>query len=144
MLIGINGAAGSGKDTAYNLIKEIYSDTEKVSFAEKLKVSVSKLLNLDVELIEELKNNESVAMLWGFPSDKAYDSLYNRMGEWRLNMREFLQRYGTEAHRDIFGDNFWVDMALPLDTDHAGKILVVTDMRFPNEAERVKELSGHT
>jgi hypothetical protein len=61
-----------------------------------------------------------------------------------MNGRELLQRYGTEAHRDVFGSDFWVDMALPLATDHEDKILVVTDMRFPNEVARVKELKGQT
>jgi hypothetical protein len=57
-------------------------------------------------------------------------------------MRQYLQWYGTEGHRDIFGDDFWVDQALPIDTDHQGRLLVVTDMRFPNEFERVAALGG--
>ena len=61
---------------------------------------------------------------------------------WKMNMREFLQRYGTEAHREIFGTDFWVDHALPLNLNHRDRLLVVTDMRFPNEIDRVKALGG--
>jgi hypothetical protein len=33
-------------------------------------------------------------------------------------------------------------MALPLDTEHSNRLIVVTDMRFPNEIQRVKDLNG--
>ena len=59
-----------------------------------------------------------------------------------MSIREYLQRYGTESHRDVFGTDFWVDMALPLDTDHSDRLLVVTDVRFPNEVIRVLDLGG--
>lgn len=60
-----------------------------------------------------------------------------------LSFRELLQRYGTEAHRDIFGQNFWVDVTLPLGGYYPGRAIVVTDCRFRNEAERVKYLGGY-
>ena len=60
-----------------------------------------------------------------------------------MTMRLFLQRYGTEAHRDIFGDDFWVKATLPDGLDHSDRLIVVTDCRFPNEAHRVHELGGY-
>ena len=30
-----------------------------------------------------------------------------------MTFREFLQRYGTEAHRDVFGKDFWLEYTLP-------------------------------
>jgi hypothetical protein len=60
--------------------------------------------------------------------------------------REYLQRYGTEAHRDVFGQQFWVKAVLPdgypSDTERDNTLLVITDVRFPNEAERVRECGG--
>lgn len=85
--------------------------------------------------------------------------------------REYLQRFGGHA-RDLFGENFWVDQVLPTPpptsppTDKVMrraaaysrmsaiidpwtlkprgefKTLCVTDVRYPNEAERVLALGG--
>lgn len=73
--------------------------------------------------------------------------------------RVALQRYGTEMHRDVFGSDFWIDAVLPPpgdwddpleipDADALGErypnidVLVITDVRFPNEAQRIKDLKG--
>jgi hypothetical protein len=144
MLIGINGALKSGKDTTYQIIKELYPHAERISFAAKLKDSAAAALNLSVAELEKLKNEEEVFIALVMPADEYFEELFSQMDGWRLTLREYLQNYGTEAHRDVFGTDFWVDQALPLDTDHSDRLLVVTDMRFPNEVERVKALDGIT
>jgi hypothetical protein len=128
MLIGITGKAGSGKDTTFERIVEMSNrmglpSARRIAFADKLKLSAAALLNLSVEDINSHKSSAGGGQLTilGKP----------------MSMREFLQRYGTEAHRQVFGDNFWVDAALPYGFDHSGSITVVTDVRFQNEADRV-------
>lgn len=82
---------------------------------------------------------------------RAVDDIF----EMGISGRTFLQRYGTEAHRDLFGDDFWVDALLPLEIkkfhgDEArwqknfptSDIAVITDVRFENEAERIRDLGG--
>lgn len=128
MIIGLNGRLQSGKDTTYSIIRELHPHAERISFAAKLKQSAAAVLNMDVNTMEWLKNRE--------------DLFYTIDGSHAFNMRQFLQRYGTEGHRDIFGQDFWVDMALPLNLDHENRLIVVTDMRFPNEIQRVKDLDG--
>jgi len=128
MIIGLNGRLKSGKDTTYGIIKEFNPEAIRISFAEKLKTSAAASLGIDVDTLEDLKGRED---------------LFFEMGDrHRFNIRQYLQWYGTEGHRDIFGDDFWVDQALPLDIYHDNKLFVVTDMRFPNEFERVKALHG--
>jgi hypothetical protein len=103
---------------------------------------------------------------WGGPSQ---DGTVTHVSH-TITGRQALQRFGTECHRDIFGINFWTDALLPLDgtmTDFPdgiekegrvrpswpfrfrGPLVVeppdvafVTDTRFPNEAERIRELGG--
>ncbi len=147
MLIGLNGKLKAGKDTTFEVIQELYPDAERVSFADTLKDSAAASLNMSRGLLEYLKGAEDIhfeipkmsIMSSSLPSDVKAE-----LSHWKLNMRQYLQLYGTEAHRDIFGDDFWIDMALPKNLDHSNKILVVTDMRFPNEIERVRELGGIT
>jgi hypothetical protein len=136
MLIGLNGRLKAGKDTTYGLINEIVpGGAERVSFAEPLKRSAAAAIGIDVETLEELKGREGLFYELKVP---VTDDVF------RFNVRQYLQWYGTEAHREVFGDNFWVDQALPPDLDHSDRLIVVTDMRFPNEAQRVKDLEGIT
>jgi hypothetical protein len=144
MLIGLNGRLKAGKDTTFLIIKEVLKEKNdptpviQVSFAEKLKASAAASLGIDRMMMEDLKAREDLYM--GLLTAEPGILLTGP----HLNMREYLQRYGTEAHRDIFGENFWVDQALPADLDHSTGLYVVTDMRFPNEIQRVKDLGGVT
>jgi hypothetical protein len=51
-----------------------------------------------------------------------------------------MQRMGTEVGRNMFGQNFWVDMAINNLPD--GSKAVFADVRFPNEADAIKALGG--
>jgi hypothetical protein len=132
MLIGLNGRLQSGKDTTYEIIQEFVPHAERLAFTDLLKVSAAASLGISSSMMDQFKTQGiiRVSTMNGIISE--------------LSGREYLQRYGTEAHRDVFGDNFWVDQVLPVDFDHSNKFVVLTDMRFPNEAERVKHLGGFT
>jgi hypothetical protein len=56
--------------------------------------------------------------------------------------RQYLQWYGTEAHREVFADSFWVDATLPLGWNPVNELVVITDCRFANEAERIHQNGG--
>jgi hypothetical protein len=129
-LIGINGYKGSGKDTVADYLVREYG-YEKRSLAASLKQSVAALFNIPVERIDEMKND---------PITQVVIEGYRRM-----SFREFLQRYGTESHRSVFGDSFWVDQCLPTTPDSFysdGNPVCISDVRFPNELHRVKSLGG--
>jgi len=149
MVIGLTGKKQAGKNAVAKLLA-VYSPLPvvEVSYAAKLKQSVAALLGCEVDDLERWKNDPSVKI---------------QVARWPhellacITMREFLQRYGTESHREIFGKDFWLDAALPLpelwapegapeaaeyDDAYGDALYVVTDVRFPNEAERIKELGG--
>lgn len=145
MIIGLNGRLKAGKDTTYAIIKELLEPEHQViqiSFAKALKLSAAASIGSDVASLDNWKNDE--------------EAYFIRPDRTKFTSREYLQWYGTEAHRELFGDNFWVDVALPLsgkyspppfravDMRYERAIYVVTDMRFPNEAERVLKLGGRT
>jgi hypothetical protein len=136
MLIGLNGRLGSGKDAVYERAKLQYPEAQRHSFADLLKESVAALLGVTVDQLNEWKNDDSVRLVVerkGAPSYHIVD----------MNFRTFLQRYGTESHRDIFGDNFWLTAALPeRRAEYANGLHFVTDVRFPNEVQFVLDLGG--
>lgn len=139
MLIGLHGRKQAGKDTVYARIAQHYGvalghKVERRSFADLLYRSAAAAIGLSVGALQDLKTESAVVIEisdYRYPNGGKRD----RLG----TIREYLQRYGTEAHREMFGQDFWTDQ---VDLEHDGKIVVVTDVRFPNEAERIRANKG--
>jgi hypothetical protein len=145
MIIGLAGAKHSGKNTAAQFIKEEFGNEyyfREWSFAKKLKVSAAAIFGIPeeaaVEWADRIKESAQIELV----DDAMWEGS-------KITGREFLQRYGTEAHRDIFGDDFWVDALFTqiINTDTAGlkweeKLDVITDARFPNEADAIHSHGG--
>lgn len=136
MLIGLVGKKRSGKDTVYSYINE-FVPAYRMAFADPLKESVCELLGISREGLEILKEQTEIRI--GLNIEPKFNPEIQILN---LNMREFLQRYGTEAHRNVFGTNFWVDAVLPDDFYHEDYMCVVTDCRFDNEVNRIRYLGG--
>lgn len=133
---------GVGKDEGYKQIKEGLGSLHgtkfviRKSFADPLKISAARALGYQgnedgcLDLCNRLKKSGNI------------DVWADGINPMTITGREFLQFYGTEAHRDIFGYGFWVDASLPLDFKHDGKIIIFTDVRFTNEAQRIIDCGG--
>jgi hypothetical protein len=134
LLLGLAGPKNSGKDVIGSyLVKE--HGFERRSFADKLKESAAASLNVEAWQLEEWKNDPTMQIaVVCFGSIVPYNF---------ASVRQFLQRYGTEAHREIFGENFWVDQVLPVEGFYAGRAIVVTDVRYRAEYDRILILGGH-
>lgn len=162
-LIGINGFMGSGKDTTYGFIAKHHRGALRVAFADKLKSIAALAIGFDPELdtqaLVDLMNE--CKEFWDFEISKRLTSMPGEqacMEVTHFTGRQYLQWLGANA-RVVFGDTFWIDQVLPAldpadyyvkrganarlkkmypDTD----LVVVTDVRYPNEAERVQQLGG--
>lgn len=141
MIIGLTGYARSGKDTVARMLAEEENGVvERVGFSDLLKLSAARALNVltspdDVgmkpvqEWADDFKTRHTIQI-----RDESGRVVHEIPG------RTFLQRYGTEAHRELFGDDFWVEA---VDLDRPGvDLVVVNDVRFANEAERIREAGG--
>jgi hypothetical protein len=139
-IIGLTGRARSGKDTVAGILAdELGGNVVRQGFADKLKLSAARIFHpeYDVEQAIAWCNvvKEGARLGAGVDFEWGYESVGSCTG------REFLQRYGTEAHRDVFGEDFWLDAVLPAGRDDAD-VLVIPDVRFVNEAERVRARGG--
>ncbi len=128
-VIGLAGRKGSGKDTVGQYLVERYGYT-RMSFAAPLKDSAAALFGIDAVEWETLKNTGRSDIILRRPDKESV----------RLTAREFLQRYGTEAHRDVFGQQFWTDQLIA--QLRPGRKYVVTDARFENECRALREVGG--
>lgn len=159
MLIGVNGQIGSGKDALFERAAALYeSDTtltparpERTAFADKLKRAFAALFGITREFIEEAKRDDLAEVFittprFGFSRRRGLQWTRFLPGMRRVHshmtVRMGLQRMGTEVGRQVFGDSFWVDQCVPLDLDHTNRAIFVTDCRFPNEVQRIRDAGG--
>lgn len=131
-IIGLTGHARSGKDTAGQYLVENYGFT-RIGLADGVREA---LYALNPVHYDEAGRN--VGRIQDQVDKHGWD--YVKGSE---HVRELIQRMGTEAGREIHGYDCWINLA-----DRKVKALgpkakvVVTDVRFPNEAEWVKALGG--
>jgi hypothetical protein len=129
VIIGLHGNKGVGKDTAGQFLIDTY-EFQKVAFADPLKEAVAALFDITREEVDQFKEFEYTVQV--SPGVKS------------LSWREFLQRFGTEMGREVFGRDFWVDLwedYLYQNSIHEDNI-VATDVRFKNEAEKIQHMGG--
>jgi len=143
MLIGLVGCKGVGKDTVGQYLIDNYEFT-KLAFADKVKEALANLFDITVKQVDEFKTEYAD----GIPYREVVISHIDRPVEWRYTWREFLQRFGTEMGRNTFGQNFWIQQwensytALSVMEPDAFKKVVVTDVRFENEAHAILTAGG--
>lgn len=135
-LIGLTGRARAGKDTAAGFIEEWavaiqHRTVARDAFADRLKRSAAAALGYE--------GDDPVGLCNAIKHD---GEIVTTRGPWSISIsgREFLQRYGTEAHREIFGSDFWVEQLF--DNLNEAEIVVITDCRFENEARAIRERGG--
>ena len=133
-IYGISGFAGSGKDTAAQALME-ERGFERIAFADVLRDIAEAIDPYVLERAEDDGDIYIFRRLSQVIQNYGWDYSKNEFPD----VRRLLQRLGTEAGRDILGENIWVDTAFAR-TD-ADKI-IVTDVRFPNEAEGIKARGG--
>jgi hypothetical protein len=148
MILGLAGAKRSGKNTVAEFIKDQFGDKYEVqewSFAEDLKKSAAAAIGAG----EEIAIGDPVAFCDLFKENGTIElSIDHELfsAAWTISGREYLQYYGTEAHRNVFGDDFWVKNLLqkipnPAIVSHENRIDVITDTRFPNEADAIRGIA---
>lgn len=123
-LIGLTGLPRSGKDTAAEYLVRVEGYTRR-AFATPLKEAAALLLNREVYEMEGQHGFDREAEL----------------PEWGFSTRWFLQRFGTECMRNQIDQDFWIKRMRSSLRD--GGSFVITDVRFQNEADMIRELGGH-
>lgn len=129
MIIGLSGYARSGKDTIAKYLVDNHG-FKRVAFADAIR---NMLLDINPYV--------------GFgPSNSSHTSLADLVSVvgWEkakehLEVRRLLQDLGVSA-RTYLGEDVWIRAALR--TPSSGENIVITDVRFTNEADAIKALGG--
>lgn len=131
MLIGFLGGAGSGKDTAAEAL--VAAGWRRVAFADPVRQMA---LAIDPYV---LADGEPV-LLGDLVASVGWDEAKRHP-----DVRRILQRVGTEAGRGVIGDNVWTMLASRAIAAAKGEgqdRIVITDVRFPNEADFIRNKGG--
>jgi hypothetical protein len=138
-LIGLNGLKQSGKNTVAGMIQYYVKGAVEDAFADPLKVSALAALGL----FEQGYSNHEIVAVADSLKMHARISVYSGDAELvNISFREYLQYYGTESHRDLFGDSFWVDLLIKKYQESDAPLFIVTDCRFENEALAIRAAGG--
>lgn len=130
-IIGVHGKKNAGKDTVFHRIDYLVG-ARRVSFADKLKEFVANVFGITLEQIEAWKNDPAITV--SINDDNLFDVVTSH------TFRSHLERVGTEGGRMTFGYDFWVQRC---NLEHAvGDTIVIPDVRFDNEAERIRSEGG--
>lgn len=135
-IVGFSGYARAGKDTAAEVLIKEFGFT-KIAFADKLR-EVLYALNPVVGFRTYPAGGMSNKLLKDVIDDIGWESY--KESEYGPEIRRLIQRMGTEAGRNILGQNIWVDSAFTNVESDAR--IVITDVRFPNEAQAVVSRGG--
>ena len=119
MIIGLTGYAQSGKDSVAKVLMENYG-FQRVAFADKIR-----------ELMYEMNPDYHDTLLQQVVDRFGWDEVKKDPA-----VRRMMQNVGVGA-RKLFGDNFWVHQAMT-SIANANPNIVVTDVRFINEADTLK------
>jgi hypothetical protein len=134
-LVGIIGRAQHGKSTLGEFLVQSHGYNQ-VAFADALRAMMMQLNPIIHATGDDGKpfiRYSEMLDLMGYEETKRYPEA-----------RRLLQVLGTEVVRDMLGDNAWVD-ALDktiFDDEKDEDRYVITDVRFPNEAEYVMRNKG--
>lgn len=165
MIIGLSGYAKSGKDEVGKIICNLNHKFRIRKFSDKLKMVASILTgHHDSEFDDQDFKDSNLSMdwfVWSYKLDVTgtdVEPKYNGTPELRpMTVREFLQKLGTDAIRHGLHENTWVnalmadyrveDSVLRFDgnvrIDIPKSYWVITDTRFLNEADAIKERGGY-
>lgn len=133
-LIAITALRGSGKDTTADYIVKNYPNWEKDSFAGTLKDAVSAIFGFNRKMLAGETAEDRVIR------EKPDEYWSEKLG-YEVTPRMLLQKIGTDILRDYFDKNIWIN-SLEHKLINTDKNVIITDCRFKNEIDVLKELGA--
>ena len=135
MIIGLVGFKSSGKDTAANILVEQHG-FQSIAFADSIKDCLSSIFCWDREMMqghtpESREWREQVDPWW-----------VNKLGIPKFSPRWAMTHFGTNLMRDKFDQKIWIHNVERRLEQSKTRNLVLSDCRFPNEIEVIRNQSG--
>ena len=134
-LIGIIGLKNSGKDTMGNYLTTHHGFT-KYAFANPVKEICKSLFSLSDEQLEDRKLKEKMDPRWGISPREMFQRIGTDFGQFTL-FKLFPELNEKIKYREI-----WVKLFEQWFLKNKDKDIVVTDVRFMHEVNKIKSMGG--
>lgn len=156
LIIGLTGPAGSGKDTVADIL-QAETGAGRLAFADALRAEIVSAFGVDAALLTDRASKERATPQLALSrcNDPRFLFLMGRRLQAAAmtvelqkprSPRHIMQWWGTDYRRHIFGKDWWVRIArasiLRARERRPSAPVVITDVRFANEAAMVRELGG--
>lgn len=143
-LIGIGGKLESGKDATSDwIVEDGQGSWVKLGMSDPLADALY-TLNPVITLDSRVDGPDT-----GFVRNQVqYQKLHDRVGyvaaKKNPEVRRLLQALGTEVGRNMIDQDVWINIAKRNIQEHldAGRNVIITGMRFPNELDVITDLGG--
>lgn len=121
-IIGVCGVARAGKDSLYHILSELFPEKrmKRLAFADALKEECRDFLEKNLNISPFTANDEEKELI-----------------------RPFLVTYGTHLRRRLDPDCWIKVLQSRISSDSSEGNYVITDARFPNELNWIKESGGY-
>jgi hypothetical protein len=139
MIVGINGVSESGKDSIGQICINHWN-CKRLAFADRMKecaLAIDPWIPIDPALVDYIETRGQIVRLSVMVSKLGWDEAKKNP-----EVRRFLQRLGTDAGRNILAEDLWVRQLTPLIKARPSQHFVITDVRFLNEAEMIRNRGG--
>ena len=141
-IIGISGKIGSGKDTFAELLAEqLQGKVERHALADKLRIITEIVSGIRMTTTHEV-NKPFCNEIRNYTQDQKNILIK----QFNKTIGETLQLVGTDLFRDNYDTDIWVKSFFNEELDDKlshGKIIVVPDVRFVNEADYILQEGGY-
>ena len=154
ILIGLTGPAGSGKDTVADYLCAT-NGFSRYAYADPLRLEIAQAFGIPVDLLLDRERKEKPTDLLAlercqnkFFVEYIFERFYGPVNQTRKQPRSprwIMQKWGTDYRRELTDENYWIRQAenAIADMDRAGITrIVVTDVRFEDEAEFIRARGG--
>lgn len=163
LVIGFGNKARHGKDTAGGAVRDYYETHAKLFYkhgqidSKFISAKIYKWADTlyaeangaiaeagGIEALRKIGGVEIDGIGFGFPrwvldAPVLPKSSMAPYGKWGA----LLQWWGTDLRRKHFGENYWVSKTIAQIVKENPDVALITDTRFPNEAQAVKNLGGY-
>jgi hypothetical protein len=153
MLIGVLGQKGHGKDTVAAFARDL--GYQRLAFADKLYEEVASAYGITVPFLQDrdtkevpqpelaLENCKDFAFALKIQSMCEAGVIQKATVHTPLSPRFVLERWGTDYRRE-HDDAYWLNRVKDAVKANPTKRYILTDVRFPNEYNFIREQGGIT
>lgn len=139
-LIGLCGAARSGKDTVAKYMVQECGFLAR-AFADPMYDMLQAGFGIHVEGHDEMPREWRAKL--PYMLNVSDGNKNDEIRPFGCSVRRFMQTLGTEWGRECIDEHIWVQLADVWYSQHHHSNVVFTDVRFPNEAEFIINNGGH-